>query len=103
MTSSPRRLADAVGLVRAASRPETLLAAAQDAWPAAVGERIAREAEPVRERDGTLTVSCRAATWAQELDLIQAELLSALNSALAPPGLRRLRFVVGPDRDDDRV
>lgn len=100
MTRRPRPLADAVGAVRDASRPETLLAAAQQAWPAAVGERIAREARPVRERDGTLTVSCHAATWAQELDLLQGELLTALNRALAPQRLRDLRFVVGSDPAD---
>ena len=38
----------------------------------------------MRERDGVVTVGCRAATWAQELDLLQDELLERLNRALEP-------------------
>ena len=63
-------------------QPQTPLAAVQAVWPEAVGERIAAEARPVRERDGTVTVECRAATWAQELDLLHDELLERLNEAL---------------------
>ena len=33
-----------------------------------------REAEPVSERDGIVTVACRSAVWAQELDLMTGEL-----------------------------
>jgi predicted nucleic acid-binding Zn ribbon protein len=97
MSKRPRALAEAVRVVRDASQPATLLAAVQGRWEASVGERVAREAQPVRERDGTVTVSCRAATWAQELDLLQDELLTALNQALAPRRVQGLRFVVGED------
>ena len=38
-----------------------------------------------------VTVGCRAATWAQELDLLQDELLERLNAALGPRP-RRARF-----------
>ena len=45
----------------------------------------------MRERDGAITVECRAATWAQELDLLQDELLERLNEALGGrAGSRRL-------------
>ena len=65
-------------------------------WREAIGERVAAEARPVRERDGVITVECRAATWAQELDLMQDELLARLNAALggarvARSALRRRR------------
>ena len=30
-----------------------------------------------------VTIACHSATWAQELDLLQAELLGRLNGALA--------------------
>jgi predicted nucleic acid-binding Zn ribbon protein len=46
------------------------------------GEGVAREASPVAERDGLVTVACRSATWAQELDLLQSDLLERLNAAL---------------------
>ena len=65
-----------------APSPTTLLAAVQGAWAAAAGAAVAAEAEPVAERDGVVTVACRSATWAQELDLLQEELLKRLNGAL---------------------
>jgi len=43
---------------------------------------VAAEASPVSERDGLVTVACRSATWAQELDLLQSELLERLNAAV---------------------
>jgi predicted nucleic acid-binding Zn ribbon protein len=47
------------------------------------GEGVADQASPVAERDGQVTVTCRSSTWAQELDLLQAELLVRLNRALS--------------------
>ena len=84
---SPPRSARA----RAHAEPLTLLAAAQSAWPAAAGARVAAEAEPVAERDGVVTIACRSATWAQELDLLQPELLERLNEALSEAGRSRRR------------
>jgi hypothetical protein len=46
------------------------------------GEAVAAEANPVSERAGLVTVACRSATWAQELDLLQSELLERLNAAI---------------------
>ena len=59
-----------IGAALERAEPETLLAAVQSAWPAAVGEAIAREATPVSERYGVVTVACRSSAWAQELDLL---------------------------------
>jgi len=89
----PRTLADAVRGVREEVAPQTLLAAVQGAWGEAVGERVAAEAEPVAEREGVVTVECRAATWAQELDLLQEELLEKLNRRLIPARVEGFRFV----------
>jgi predicted nucleic acid-binding Zn ribbon protein len=92
---APRRLADALGETMARSAPATPLAAAQAVWAGAVGERIAAQARPVAERDGLLTVACASATWAQELDLLSAELLESLSSALPEGGsVTSLRFTV---------
>ena len=99
--SRPRPLGDLVRAVRVESTPETPLAATQSVWVDALGERIANHAEPVRERDGVITVACAAATWAQELDLLQNELLERLNRALAGVQIERLRFVVGESHDGD--
>jgi predicted nucleic acid-binding Zn ribbon protein len=84
-----------VRALRAEVAPATLLAAVQERWDGAVGKRVAAEARPVRERDGTVTVECRTATWAQELDLLHDELLERLNEALGEPRVTRLRLIVG--------
>jgi Zn-ribbon-containing, possibly RNA-binding protein and truncated derivatives len=97
-----RSLADALREVRAEVAPATLLAAVQEAWPRAAGATIAAEGEPVAERDGVITVACRSATWAQELDLMQTELLARLREALGEdhphPPLRGLRFTADAAR-----
>jgi predicted nucleic acid-binding Zn ribbon protein len=93
--AQPRALGDALRTVRSEAEPATPLAAVQGVWSAAVGERIASQAEPLRERDGVVTIGCSAATWAQELDLLQDELLARLNAALETDDVTGLRFVVG--------
>ena len=76
--------------------PATPLAAVQSAWAEAVGERIAAAASPVSERDGTVTVACESATWAQELDLLEGQIATKLRSKLPSEiGFERLRFQVG--------
>jgi len=81
--ATPRSLGAALDRVRARAQPATLLGAVQGAWAGAVGAAVAAEADPVAERDGVVTVACRSATWAQELDLLQADLLAALNRSLS--------------------
>ena len=83
---APRRLGSALRPARGRARPKTLLAAVQETWPGTAGEGIAAQAEPVAERDGVITVACRSATWAQELDLLQSGLLERLNGALSEWG-----------------
>ena len=71
--------------------PPTGLAAVQTVWPQAVGDAIAAVAEPVSERDGVITIRCQSATWAQELTLMEGELLARLRERLgeaAPAALR---------------
>ncbi len=94
----PRSLGDALRTVRAAVEPATPLGAVQGAWNEAVGAEIASHARPVAERDGTITVACDAATWAQELDLLQTDLLARLRERLGEDVCKRLRFVVGEGR-----
>jgi predicted nucleic acid-binding Zn ribbon protein len=76
--------------------PASTLAAVQAAWPQAVGAAIAAEASPVSERDGVVTVACRSATWAHELDLLSDRTLKQLASELpAGVSVESLRFTVG--------
>ncbi len=66
-----------------------------DAWLAAVGPEIARNAWPARtQADGTLIVHVRDAIWGFELSQQAPEIAARL------PGSPRLRFVPGPLPDD---
>jgi len=101
---APRPISEAVSAALEGAEPATLLAAVQRAWPAAVGEAIAREATPVAERDGVVTVACRSATWAQELDLLGARIGQQLAAELpAGTALERLRFTASQDRDEPQI
>lgn len=71
--------------------PPTLLGEVQRHWRSAVGESIAREAVPLSERGGVVTVSCSASVWAQELDLMAPLILARLNELLATGTVTRLR------------
>jgi predicted nucleic acid-binding Zn ribbon protein len=79
----PRRASAAISSALARSFPGTPLAAVQQLWAEAVGDSVAAQAEPVGEREGTVTISCKTATWAQELDLMQTEIQRRLNRELA--------------------
>jgi predicted nucleic acid-binding Zn ribbon protein len=75
--------------------PKTPLAAVQLAWSKAAGAAINRVASPVSERDGVITVACGSAGWAEQLDLLQDELLAKLRAALGgAEEVRGLRFRV---------
>jgi predicted nucleic acid-binding Zn ribbon protein len=56
---------------------------------------VAAAAAPTAERDGVLTVTCSAAVWAQELDLLACELIPRLNAALGSASIRELRCRTG--------
>jgi predicted nucleic acid-binding Zn ribbon protein len=103
---APRRLGDALELAREEVAPATLLAAVQGRWSEVAGAAVAAQAEPVAERDGVVTIACRSATWAQELDLMGPQLLEKLNGALGEAGhggesaarVERLRFTADAAR-----
>jgi predicted nucleic acid-binding Zn ribbon protein len=92
---APRPLANAIGPLQEALAPKTLLAEVQRAWPGAAGAAIAREASPVSERGGVVTVACAASVWAQELDLMAPLLMEKLNASIEVGEVKRLRCVTG--------
>jgi predicted nucleic acid-binding Zn ribbon protein len=91
---APRPAAGALRAALEGAAPKTPLAALQAAWAEAVGEQIAAVANPVSERDGEALVACRDSVWAQELDLMQEQLLQRLGERLGDQVPRRLRFRV---------
>jgi hypothetical protein len=77
--------------------PEAGLGEVVVAWPAAVGDGIARNAWPARiARDGTLHIATGSSAWAFELGQMEASLVERLAAALGAEAPRRLRFAVGP-------
>jgi predicted nucleic acid-binding Zn ribbon protein len=83
-------LRDAVGK----AAPDTLLARVQALWPEVAGPAIAAESAPAAEREGTVTVECSGAVWAQELTFLEGDLVGRLNARLEGAQLRNLRFKV---------
>ena len=98
----PRPLAGAVTALADSLRPATGLAAVQAVWPEAVGEAIAREARPVLERDGTVTVACSSSVWAQEIGLMGPSLCTAVNARLGGERVTALRCTAKPVRGPRR-
>jgi predicted nucleic acid-binding Zn ribbon protein len=89
---APRQAAEAFRLARERAAPQTTLAVVQAIWREAVGDQVAAVAAPVSERSGTLTVECADGVWAQELDLLQQQLLEQLRARLGDRAPRSLRF-----------
>jgi predicted nucleic acid-binding Zn ribbon protein len=90
---APRPLSFALDGLTGALAPATVLARVQGIWPAAAGPEIAAAATPTAARAGVLTVSCEAAVWAQELDLMAVTVLERVNSALGEEAISELRCV----------
>jgi predicted nucleic acid-binding Zn ribbon protein len=95
---APVPLAGAVEALADRLRPATGLAAVQAVWADAVGAAIAREARPVAEREGTVTVACTSSVWAQEIGLMSPALCTALNERLGGERVRALRPTAGRGR-----
>jgi predicted nucleic acid-binding Zn ribbon protein len=95
---APRPLSAALAAALPDATPAGLLPRVQAAWREVAGAAVAAEAEPVAESAGVVTVACRAAVWAQELELLAGDLLGRLNAALsglaAGGPVATLRFVV---------
>jgi predicted nucleic acid-binding Zn ribbon protein len=92
---APRPLSLIVHELTATLAPASTLARVQEVWERVAGPAVAASARPTGERDGVLTVTCEAAVWAQELDLMAGELLPRLNAALAAERIRELRCRTG--------
>jgi len=87
------RLAEGVRSELSRLGPQAEIGRIAEAWPAVVGEQIARNAWPARiGRDGTLHVHTSSSTWAFELEQLAADIRGRLGS-LAPP---KVRFAPGP-------
>jgi predicted nucleic acid-binding Zn ribbon protein len=93
--ATPRLLSTALGELASSLAPTSTLARVQAVWEQVTGPAITSEARPTAERDGVVTVTCAAAVWAQELDLMADELVPRLNAALGKDAIRELRCRTG--------
>jgi predicted nucleic acid-binding Zn ribbon protein len=93
--AAPRSLSSALDDLTSMLAPATTLARVQKIWELVVGPAIADAARPTAEREGILTVTCAAAVWAQELDLMSGDLVPRLNAALAEDAVCELRCRTG--------
>jgi predicted nucleic acid-binding Zn ribbon protein len=93
---APRPAGRAVAAFADRLEPATALAGVQRVWGEVVGSAIAQEATPVGEREGVLTVACRASVWAAELDLMGPQLVVSLNGAMGAETIRAIRCVTRP-------
>jgi len=89
---APRPAVDALRAALEAAAPKTRLAAVQGVWADVVGEQVAAAARPVAEREGAIVVACSDPVWAQELDLMQEQLLDRLRDRIGEAAPRSLRF-----------
>ena len=96
---APRPAAAGLREALARAAPRTPLAAVQSEWEAAVGPRVAAVARPVAEREGAVVVGCADSVWAQELDLMQTQLLERLRERLGEQAPKSLRFRVKDAED----
>ncbi|HXF32786.1 MAG TPA: DUF721 domain-containing protein [Solirubrobacterales bacterium] len=94
---APRPAGEAFRVARDRVAPKTGLASVQAAWAEALGERLAGVATPISERAGTLTIECVDGVWAQELDLMQEQLLGRLREVLGERAPQALKFRVARD------
>jgi predicted nucleic acid-binding Zn ribbon protein len=90
------RVGDAVGRELSRFGPAAGMAPVVEAWPAAVGAQIARNAWPARlARDGTLHVNTSSSVWAFELGQLAPQILERLRAELGEAAPAALRFAQG--------
>lgn len=94
----PRPAGPAIEQLAERLAPATTLGAVLRAWPEVAGDDIAAQATPTGEAQGVVTITCRSAVWAQELDLMAPALVAGLNAAVGDERIRALRCQVAPAR-----
>jgi len=99
---APRPLSLALEGLTARLAPATLLGDVQRVWEQAAGQAIAREAAPVSERAGTVTLECSSAVWMQEIDLMGPTLVAQLNELLGSERVSSVRCVATTGRRTPR-
>lgn len=91
----PQKIADALGayLREAGLDGRMVQAAVVPEWAELVGREIAAVTEPLFvTHDSTLFVAVTTNSWMTELQLLEPQLVAALNAGSERPRVRKLRF-----------
>ena len=92
----PERIGDDVKKELGRFGPAAGMAELVGAWPALVGEQIAKNAWPARfARDRTLHVTTSSSAWAFELTQLAPQLLGRVQEALGRDAPGAIRFAPG--------
>jgi predicted nucleic acid-binding Zn ribbon protein len=65
------------------------------AWPEIVGPKIARHSWAEALQDGVLRVRVESSVWAQELALLERQIVSAFDARMGKGSVREIRFHSG--------
>ncbi|THB81038.1 MAG: DUF721 domain-containing protein [Desulfobacteraceae bacterium] len=74
---------------------DTHLTRIWDVWSDAVGEPIARNAKPHAFKDKILIVHVSSSAWIHQLSFLEKDMLSSINSKIAPSQVEQIRFQIG--------
>lgn len=73
-------------------------------WDKAVGDTVARQAQPVFVRGGILFVKCSSSAWMQQLHFMKGTIQKELNRVLGKEVVKDIRLQIGtiapPDHDE---
>lgn len=97
----PEKIADALGayLREAGLDARMVQAAVVPEWGELVGREIAAVTEPLFvTHDSTLFIAVRTNAWMTELQLMEPQLIAALNAGTERPRVRKLRFQLQRER-----
>jgi len=70
-----------------------------EVWEEAVGEAVARKAQPSRMQNGRLFVTVSNSVWMQEMQFYKALIRDKVNQRLGTPLIKDIFFVLGRARD----
>jgi len=104
--TKPMRVAEVLeGYLKSAGLADRVgQATVVDAWPGLVGPRIAHAAVADSvTADGTLFVRAATNAWAQELSMMEQELLELVNRGRRAGRVRKIRWLVGGEEKDART
>ena len=76
--------------------------AALSHWPHVVGERIAKETQPLGVKGGKLFLYVEKAVWRNELNFLKRDLILKLNQAVGTSLIREIVFTTKKGANHER-